>query len=174
VLDVDTTFVAGRWHRHIPAGGDVFHEPADPADGRWQRGAQVDAWYFGDEEATAWAEWYRAAAELGLPPSALLPRDLWTWQLSLVRVADLSDPARLARVGLPRPKPGRAQWSAFQRVGETLWAGGLQAVLAPSAARPENAVLCVFRTNRKVQGCEPVPPPRRFDAPPAVPTGMTT
>jgi hypothetical protein len=89
-------------------------------------------------------------------------------------VADLSDTARLGRVGLPLPKPGRAQWPAFQRVGEALWADGFQAVLASSAARSESLVLCVFRTTREVPGCQPAPPPRRFDEPPAVPTGMTT
>jgi len=30
--------VSARWWRHIPAGGDVYYEPPDPADNRWQRG----------------------------------------------------------------------------------------------------------------------------------------
>jgi hypothetical protein len=73
LYDVDATCVSGRWWRHIPAGGDVFYEPPDPADNRWQRGHVVDAWYFADEEPTVWAEWYRAVAELGVPPAAARP-----------------------------------------------------------------------------------------------------
>ena len=71
--------------------------PADPADNRWQRGAIVEALYFGDSEATVWAEWYRFLAEAGLPPSQGLPRDLWRWEISLPEVADLADDGRLAR-----------------------------------------------------------------------------
>lgn len=173
-MDVDTIHVSGTWWRHIPAGGDVFYQPADAPDNRWQRGSVVDAWYFGDSPETVWAEWYRAAAELGVPPQQLLPRDLWTWEIALTRVADLSDAGRLTRAGLPEPKPGRAQWPAFQHVGEELHATGFQALVAPSAARPDHRVLCVFRTTRVVPGTEPVPPPETVDEPPVVPAGMTT
>jgi hypothetical protein len=172
--DVDATYVSARWWRHIPAGGDVLYEPVDPADNRWQRGHVVDAWYFADEEATVWAEWYRAAAELGVPPVATLPRDLWQWEISLTHVADLSDPQRLARVSLPVPKPGRAQWPTFQSVGEALYHEGYQGLIAPSAARPSRLVLCVFRNSREVSGTNPVPPPRLVEEPPLVPSGMTT
>jgi RES domain-containing protein len=174
LYDVDTTYVSARWWRHIPAGGDVFYEPPDPADNRWQRGHVVDAWYFADEQLTVWAEWYRAAAELGVPPMAMLPRDLWEWEISLTRIANLSDEQRLARVNLPVPKPGRAQWPAFQDAGEALHHEGYQGLIAPSAARPGFRVLCVFRRSREVPGTDPIPPPRLIEDPPLVPPGMTT
>ncbi|UTI63237.1 RES domain-containing protein [Paraconexibacter antarcticus] len=174
MLDVDATYVSGTWWRHVPAGGDVFYEAEVPADNRWQRGEVVDAWYHADEPATVWAEWYRALAGLGMAPGVMLPRDLWAWELSVTRVADLSDAQRLARVGLRVPRPGRTRWSAFQRVGETLFAEGYQALIAPSAARPERLVVCAFRPEREIPGARPIPPPQTIDEPPTVPTGMTT
>jgi RES domain-containing protein len=174
-LDVDETFVAGIWWRHIPAGGDVLYEPPDPADGRWQRGAVVEALYFGDSDTTVWAEWYRWLAEAGLPPRMGLPRDLWRWRISLPRVADLSTHDRLARVGLSPPSPGRVDWPRFQRVGEALHHAGWPALLAPSASRPDDGlVLCAFRTTRDVAGAVPLPPPTTVDDPPVVPTGLRT
>jgi hypothetical protein len=140
LYDVDTTYLSGRWWRHIPAGGDVFYEPADPADNRWQRGHVVDAWYFADEEPTVWAEWYRAASELGVPPVAMLPRDLWQWEISLTRIADLSDPQRLARLNLPVPKPGRAPGGRRSQVQ----------VLSPrSHETPAKAGLSLWRKVRR-------------------------
>lgn len=174
MLDVDATQVNGTWWRHVPAGGDVLYKPEHPADGRWQRGAVVEAWYFADEPATVWAEWYRATAALGVPPGALLPRDLWRWNLALARVADLSDAQRLARLGLPLPKPSRKQWSVFEEVGERLHAEGYQGILAPSAARPASSVVCVFRTALEVPGAAPLAPPQRIDTPPRVPLGLVT
>jgi RES domain-containing protein len=173
-VDVDAIHVSATWWRHVPVGGDPWYEPDDPADGRWQRGEIVDAWYLADEPDTVWAEWYRAVADLGVPPMHLLPRDLWAWEISLLRVADLSSEARLARVGLQHPRPNRAHWPAFQAVGERLCSEGYQGLIAPSAARPDHAVLCVFRTEREMPGATPVPPPETVKKPPRVPKGMTT
>ena len=173
-MDVGSTSVSGIWFRQIPAGGDVHREPDPPADSRWQRGEVVDALYFAESEETAWAEWYRVLAESGLPPKQALPRDLWRWEIALPQVADLSTPEKLERVGLPSPTPARSQWSAFQRVGEALWEEGWPALIAPSAARQEGRVLCVFRDARIVPGTTPVPPPRAHEEPPRLPQGMTT
>jgi hypothetical protein len=173
-LDVDPTAVAGTWFRHVPAGLDAHHRPADPADNRWQRGSVVDALYFADSDETVWAEWYRFLAEAGLPPRQALPRDLWRWRIQLPEVADLSDDGRLARVGLPRLSPTRRQWPAFQAVGEQLHADGWPGLLSASAARPEGRTLCVFRTGRRMAGTWPVRPPTTVADPPVVPRGMRT
>lgn len=172
-MNVDPAGLDGEWWRHIPAGGDVLYEPEEPADNRWQRGSVVSALYFGDSPETVWAEWYRFLAEAGIPPMAGMPRDLWRWAIDL-RVADLSDTARLARVGLPVPKPGRLQWPLFQEVGEALWREGWSGLLAPSASRPDSLILCVFREARDIDGATPVPPPTLHEVPPPPPTGMTT
>jgi hypothetical protein len=82
-----------------------------------------------------WAEWYRALAELGEPPDLRLPRDLWRFSLNLHRVADLSRSAARRALGLPDPKPDRAQWPAFQDAGARLAADGFEGVLFFSSAR---------------------------------------
>jgi len=173
-VDVDSTHVSGIWLRHIPAAGDVFYEPDDPADNRWQRGSAVEALYFADSEATVWAEWYRFLAEAGLPPMQGLPRDMWRWEIALPEVANLSDSRRLSRIGLPRLAPTRRQWPRYQPVGERLHRDGWPALICASAARPEGRVLCVFRTNREVLGTRPLPPPETVELPPIVPTGLRT
>jgi RES domain-containing protein len=166
--------IRGDWWRHARLGGDPWHRPAVPASNRWQRGDVVAALYLADSPETAWAEWYRHLAERAVPPMQTLPRALWRWTVDLERVADLRTPEALATVGLPVPRPGRADWPAFQRAGEGLHAAGWPALVAPSAARPDGLVLCVFRAVARPAGVEPCPPPERVDEPPAPPRGMRT
>jgi hypothetical protein len=173
-LDVDSASISAIWFRQIPAGGDPLYRVAEPGDFRWQRGSTVEAIYFADSEPTAWAEWYRMLAEVGLPPRQSLPRDLWPWRIELVRVADLAGDDRLARVGLPPLLPTRRQWAAFQAVGEQLHAAGWPALLSASAARPEGRTLCVFRDAGDVAGATPQPPAVHVPDPPLVPTGLRT
>jgi hypothetical protein len=75
--DVDATSISGTWFRHIPAGADIFYEPPDPPDNRWQRGSVVEAVYFADSEETAWAEWYRSSPKLA---SHLIRGSPATWR----------------------------------------------------------------------------------------------
>jgi len=134
----------------------------------------VDGLYLADSEATAWAEWYRHLAELGIPPDEQMPRRLWQWDVDL-RVADLATPARLARVGLAPPAPGRTTWPRYQKVGEQLWLEDWAGLIAPSAARPRGKVICFFReAGERVVGVRPIGRGRLFANPPAPPTGMTT
>jgi hypothetical protein len=148
--------------------------PQPPGDGRWQRGDVVDALYLADTEDTLWAEWYRLLAERGLPPLQHLPRDLWRFRAGAVEVADLRDATRLTRVGLPVPAPGRAGWAPFQRVGEMLRQEGWAGLLAPSAARAEGLVLCLYVDDPAVLPARPVGRPRVVRQPPAPPAGMRT
>ena len=104
--------------------------------------------YFGDSAATVWAEWYRALAELEVPPTAQMPRELWRWTISLDGLADLSTEAQLARVALGTPRPGHDTWPGM--------------------------VLCIFRVATELMGADPLRPPEVFDEPPPPPTGMTT
>jgi hypothetical protein len=172
-LSVDEARIRGEWLKHAPATLPPIPPRTDPPESRWQRGGVVDALYLADTEETTWAEWYRHLAELGLPPNRALPRDLWRWRVDIV-VADLSDEARLARVALSMPTPGRATWPPFQAVGEQLWREGWPGLVAPSAARPAGQVLCLFREGDEIAGAEPQFPPARIDEPPAPPRGMTT
>jgi hypothetical protein len=121
-----------------------------------------------------WAEWYRHLAERGIPPLGQLPRDVWRYRVASGRVADLTAPDLLARVGLVVPAPGRKGWPAYQNVGESLWREGWQGLLAPSAARPTGSVLCLFLQPRGDTPAEPAPPPTVVSQPPLLPTGMRT
>lgn len=134
----------------------------------------MEAFYLADGDATAWAEWYRALAELGVPPMRQMPRDLWRFEVDVARIADLSSPNRLGRVGLPPPVPDRRQWAAFQAVGEGLFAEGWLGVLCPAAARPDGRALCLFRSTDLLPGARPAPPPTRVAEPPPPPRGLRT
>jgi hypothetical protein len=108
-----------------------------------------------------------------VPPTRQMPRSLWTWRVDL-EVANLSTDESLARVGLGLPVPGRRSWPPYQEVGERLWREGWPGLVAPSAARPDGRVLCLFRTDDEVPGARPVGRARVVREPPAPPTGMTT
>jgi RES domain-containing protein len=149
--------------------------PGRPApDGRWQRGELLVGLYLAEDPDTVWAEWYRALAELGVPPDASLPRDLWRFSLNLKRVADLSRPAALRALGLPDPKPDRAQWPAFQDAGVRLAADGFEGVLFCSSARPTDLCVCVFGSAQGFPGVKPLGSPERTHAAPVPPRGMRT
>jgi RES domain-containing protein len=172
-LSIAAIAVRGRWIKHTHPGSPALPERDPPPNNRWQRGDVIDALYLADIEDTAWAEWYRHLAELMIPPLAQMPRELWTWQVDL-EVADLSTPERLAAVELSPPTPDRRNWHAYQHVGEQLSKDGWSGLLAPSAARPDGKILCLFRDQSGVVGAAPVPPPRRIEEPPPPPTGLRT
>lgn len=168
--------VTGTWLRHIPAGGDPLYRPPTPADGRWQHGANIEGIYLAADEATVWAEWYRWLAELEIEPLHGLPRELWHYQVSLSSVADLTGADALDALGLTSAEPMRAQWPAFQDIGERLHAGGCDGLLYRSAARADGLCLCVFRGTARdaTRKLEPIPPPRHVTRPPAPPRGLRT
>jgi RES domain-containing protein len=143
-------------------------------DGRWQRGELVGAVYLADGEDTVWAEWYRALAEAALPPKVWLPCELWRIDVDLDEVADLSDEERLGRVDLPLPEPDRRTWPPYQDIGDALFAEGCAAVIAPSAARPNGLVLCVFEQAGQLQGLTALDGPTLVAEPPPPPRGMRT
>jgi hypothetical protein len=89
-------------------------------------------------------------------------------------VAALDSDERLARVGLDAPSPSRADWPAYQTVGERLWTEGYDGVLFASAARSVGRALCVFRPGRALPGMRAIPPPVRQSAPPIPPRGLRT
>ena len=91
-----------------------------------------------------------------------------------LHLADLSTSERLARVGLTLPTPGRRTWPPFEAVGEQLFRAGFAGILAPSAARPQGLISCIFDLGAwPPAGCRPVRAIEINEAPPP-PTGMTT
>ena len=80
---IATVPVTGTWYRHVPSDASPMPMPGHTAgDGRWQR-EQLAGLYVAQDPDTVWAEWYRALAELGEPPDARLPRDLWQFSVRL-------------------------------------------------------------------------------------------
>jgi hypothetical protein len=110
---VQRVSAAGSWWRQTPHGTDPLWLASPPSSGRWQRGATIAAIYLADEEPTAWAEWYRVLAEIALPPTHGMPRDLWRWTIAVNDIADLSTPAKLARLDLPIPRARPANLAAI-------------------------------------------------------------
>jgi hypothetical protein len=151
-LAVDATSIRGVWFRQIPASGDPLFRSDPPPDGRWQRGEAIEGFYLADDEQTVWAEWYRRLEELGIPPEHELPRELWSFDVELDRVADLSDTERLSVIGLPAPKPSRRQWPPFQSIGEQLHSDGYSGILYQSTAWPAGQALCPFRESHELAG----------------------
>jgi len=129
----------------------------------------IAGFYLADSPDTAWAEWYRQLAELGLRPERQLPRDLWRLRVDVRRIANLSDRRRLSGVGIAPPQPTRREWPAFQAVGERLHTEGWRGIVAPSAARPDGRILCLFREEETIPGVRPVPPPAIYRKPPVPP-----
>jgi RES domain-containing protein len=122
--------------------------PTAPRTLPWQRGEIVAAVYLASDADTCWAEWYRRLGEDAIAPLDALPRDPWHYAVALDGVAALDSDERLACVGLNAPTRSRADWPAYQAVGEQLWAEGYAGVLSASAARPAGRALCVFRRLR--------------------------
>jgi RES domain-containing protein len=171
---VERVSVAGSWWRHTPHGSDPLWLASPPSSGRWQHGETVAAIYLADDEETAWAEWYRALAEIAMSPTHGMPRDLWCWKIAVGEIADLSTAEKLAQLDLSAPRPGRRTWAPFQVAGERLHDDGYGGILYPSAARPDHKALCLFRKNVLIPGAEPQRPPATHRDPPAPPTGMRT
>ena len=167
--------VGGTWWRVARPGGDPLALTPEPADGRWQRGAIVRALYLADSEQTAWAEWYRHSAELGVPPQSRLPRDAWRFAIDVEDIADLTAEGALGALGLSGLSPTRRQWPQTQAVGEAQWRAGRRGLLAPSAAHAAGRVLVIFRPDRRrPRGVRAIPPPRHYTELPPLPTGLRT
>ena len=142
-----------------------------PAAGRWQP-AGTRRVYLADGEDTAWAEFYRALAERGQSPQDEMPCEVIQVRVDLERVADLRTEKARRALGLPRIRPTRAQWPAFQAVGTQLITAGAHGVLYASAARTRSLCLCVYEAglDRLSLEAEPIrvvapPHPRAACAP---------
>jgi hypothetical protein len=144
-LNVAWVPVTGTWVRHDRPDRDPLHPR--PFGARWQT-QDISGVYLADSEQTAWAEWYRGLAEARLSPQAGLPRDLHRIAVDLERVADLSSESARQALALPRMRPSRSQWPAFQSVGEQLVAEGRRACCTgPPHGQDRCACACLPRVS---------------------------
>lgn len=140
--------------------------------GRWQRGSVVRALYLANSPDTVWAEFYRAAAELGTPPMRMFPRRLWRLAAELSEVVDVREPAALEQLGLPPPRPSSTEWPVFQAVGERLALAGVEGLLYRSSAHTDGVCLCVFEP--ALSKLRATTQPELVSEPPPVPRGLRT
>jgi len=126
-----------------------------------------------DSPETAWAEFYRALSEYGVPPSRAMPRRLAEIAVDLDDIGDLASEGALERYGLSKPMPSSSTWSSFQTVGEKLFKDGAKGLVAPSAARKGGRVLCVFRSQPEIDGVE-IAEVREVSHLPDMPRGLRT
>ena len=164
--------ITGTWSRHVLAGADGLAASRGPNGGRFN-GPDRPALYLADDDATAWAEWYRWLAEWGQSPADHLPRDLYRITVDLAHVVDASSATARTTLGLPiRMRPSSRQWSAFRAVGERLAAEGAHGIRYASAARTRSLCLCVFEPG--LAGLRIESAPVRVIAPPPPPRGLRT
>jgi RES domain-containing protein len=169
IVDVAWVPVHGTWARHTAPG--VGGLETHSGGSRWLPPGRPGL-YLADGEETGGAELYRYLAESRRGPVGAMPRDLHRVTVSLDRVADLSTERARRGTKLPRMRPTRKQWPAFQAVGERLAAEGADGVLFSSAARTHSLCLCVFEAG--LAGLSVEHAPARVIAPPPLPRGLRT
>jgi hypothetical protein len=128
--------------------------------------------YLANSPETAWAEFYRAAAELGTPPMRMFPRRLWRLAVKLAEVVDLREPAALDQLGLPPLSPSSTEWPVFQAVGERLALAGVEGLLYRSSAHTDGICLCLFEP--ALSNVRATAEPELVAEPPPVPRGLRT
>lgn len=142
--DIARRTVRGTWFRHVAPGLAPTLAPPSKYATRWLASDVLSAIYLASRPETAWAEWYRRVATTNAAPSHWLPRELWSIEVDLPGVADLSGTGALDASGLPGIAPDESQWPAYQSVGARLVRENYRGILAPSAAHTTGLVLVVF------------------------------
>jgi RES domain-containing protein len=107
---------------------------------RWNPSG-VAAIYAGAARATALAEADHMIEMQPVRPRA--KRTMWQLDVNLARVADLTDPALLERLGLTAADLASVDFTECQRVGAAIASAGFEAMLVPSA-RAEGVNLVLF------------------------------
>ncbi|CAN5852636.1 hypothetical protein BH23CHL8_BH23CHL8_10690 [soil metagenome] len=99
--------------------------------------------YTAMDEATGDAELDRQLARSGLTQDALRARELAAIRVRLHRVLDLRDPAVLAALGIKAEDLLTDEVELTRAIGEAAQHPGYEAVIAPSAARVDGAVVAM-------------------------------
>jgi RES domain-containing protein len=110
--------------------------------------------YLGLSVETVAAELHRAAAAMGLPTDAVLPRELFRYDIELVAVVDLRGEGVLDTLGTTREELLSADRARGQSLGAAAARMGAQALICPSATGVGD-VLAVFVDNLGSGRCEP-------------------
>ena len=133
VESVGPSVWSGTTYRHTaPRRDPLSGEGARLLGGRWNAPDGTATIYLASPEATCRAEAQRLIDSQGVT-GVRFPRTIHTISVAELRVVDLSDPDRLASVGLSIDDIEAADWSPCQRVGEAAAFLGHQGLVVLSA-----------------------------------------
>lgn len=128
----------------------VWSRPNSKA-GRWNRvgpGRSAQYWTYSPE--TAWAEALRAQGLTDEADIAEMRSKFWVGQICMSDIADLTDTAWRAWIGLRDEDLVGDDWSACQDAADALRDAGANGIVTPSAALPDKLTLVIFK--RMIRG----------------------
>lgn len=115
--------------------------------GRWNPPNSFSVLYLALERETVVAEFLRFLGRQSLAPEKIWPRAMYSYELVLDPVLDLTSPEAVELVGLRESDLSADDLEPCQSVGEAAFACGRRGVLAPSATGT-GTVLAVYMDNR--------------------------
>lgn len=137
-----------RWQgiawRHVAAGRPALSgEGARVVGGRWNPRGSFAVLYLGTSQRAVVNEFHRLAKRQRLDASQFLPRTLYRYDVDLANVLNLSVPTVRDVLEIDEASILVEDLALPQSIGEAAFAAGRTAILAPSAAGPDDA-LAVF------------------------------
>jgi RES domain-containing protein len=150
-----TTRLQGIAYRNQPPGFDPRSGAgARRRGGRFNPPNSFPVLYLAVTPDTAAAELHRAAEGMGLRVAAVLPRELYRYDVDLVRVLDLRDRSIRDALGVTLDELLAADRTRSHQIGEAASRLGVQALVCPSATGVGD-VLAVFVDNLGSATCDP-------------------
>jgi RES domain-containing protein len=165
-LDVDPTRVAsaplvpftGKGWRHLsPRHDPLSGEGARLNGGRFNPPGSFPVLYMCRTRPCAVAELTRLGDRQAIGLAGLLPRHLYSYDIVLDRVLELSDDHVRANVGLTLEVLAGPDWTACQQLGTTAHALGAQAILSPSATGVDDVLAVFVNTSGSAELTRPLP-----------------
>jgi RES domain-containing protein len=140
------SFLGECFRQQAPKYDPLSGEGARRQGGRFNPPRSFPVLYLCTTRACAVAELRRAGGRLAIGLEGLLPRQLYRYEVNLVRVVDLTDEATLTALGYSLSDMISEDLSLPRAIGESAHSFGIQAVLCRSA-RTQDDVLAVFLKN---------------------------
>lgn len=134
----------GAAYRHIAVGYNALSgEGARRAGGRWNPAESFATLYVATHRDTAIREFRRLAARQNLSPASFLPRDLFTYEVRMQHVVDLTNEEHVRAAALTADDLRADDARRCQAVGQAAHHAGFEAIRAPSATQ-DGEVLAIF------------------------------
>jgi RES domain-containing protein len=141
------------WHQGRPADDVDSWKPTPPRhDGRYHVAGGTRTWYGSSNEDACWAEFLRHQVKPDIDPRQIRRR-VGQVELELV-VLDLTNPAIRDLFGVGASDLIADDYTVCQAIAVEAIAHGFEAILAPSAALPDETTLAVFGRAIKDRGTD--------------------